>query len=344
MVRGKGTKGRGARGGSTTRSGASRDQDDLLARGAIEKDLPSTKRDKEDEGAGVDGTQAKRKKQDEKDDEDWGLEGKSFWKGTVPQSVDTNCYVMNQIPPQLKQNLWSGAYCDLTLFLPKLNEALSGEMWTMQEEGFNKKIVRQKITSIMEWVKCFHKYMQAMAIMHCQDLTNMISYASIIIRAAETNQGLSWLFYDEQFRLKMATNPDMEWGKIDNHLWTYCITNFAVNKHETESAPAPSKVATTPKPQPQNTYQRGRGGHFRPYNRGRGRGGSYQNNQGHQGYQGNQGYQGQSSENSAQTTPGKSLKACFHYNRGRCERTRCSWPHICSGCGKTHPRSACPDK
>ena len=54
----------------------------------------------------------------------------------------------------------------------------------------------------------------------------MMSYMQTIIRAAETNPGLSWLFYDEQFRLKLVSHPDMEWGTIDNHLWVYCITNF----------------------------------------------------------------------------------------------------------------------
>ena len=100
MARGKGTRGRGARGGSTTRSTrSSQDTEDLLASGVLEKDLASAKRTKEtNEGAGGEGTLAKKRKQDE-EAEDWGLEGKSFWKGTVPQSVDTNCYVLNQLPP-----------------------------------------------------------------------------------------------------------------------------------------------------------------------------------------------------------------------------------------------------
>ena len=83
-----------------------------------------------------------------------------------------------------------------------------------------------------------------------------MSYMQTIIRAAETNPGLSWLFYDEQFRLKLVSHPDMEWGTIDNHLWVYCITNFQENKNETETPVA--KKATTPLVQP--PFQRGRGG------------------------------------------------------------------------------------
>jgi len=231
------------------------------------------------------------------------------------------------IAPQLKKDIWAGKYCDLTLFLPKENELITGETWTVLEGGFNKKIIRQKITSLGEWIKCWSKYMQTMAIQHIQELPAMISYQQIITRASETNQGLSWLFYDEQFRLKLVSNPDMPWGKIDNHLWTYCITNFASNKYETESAPLPKKVAN-PQNQNQTPFHRGRGGHFRPSGRGRGRGG------------GDQGYQAQQ----APFPNRHKFKSCHHYNRGRCDRRACSWPHICSGCGKTHPLSACPEK
>ena len=274
------------------------------------------------------GTGTKRKKQDESDEEDWGLEGKSFWKSRIPQSVDTNSYVVDQLPPQLKKDIWAGKYCDLTHFMPKDNELITGETWSVVEGGFNKKIVRQKITSLGDWIKCFTKYMQAMAIQQIQELPNMLSYLQIITRASETNQGLSWLFYDEQFMLKMVSHPEMEWGKIDNHLWTYCITNFASNKYETESAPLPKKVANPQTPQNPAPFHRGRGGHFRPYGRGRGRGG------------GDQGYQTQQTP-----YPNKArFKSCHHYNRGRCERRLCTWPHICSGCGKTHPLSACTEK
>ena len=82
----------------------------------------------------------------------------------------------------------------------------------------------------MQWVKCFLKYISLMMVQRIQETPAMISYMHTIIRAAKTNPGLSWLFYDEQFRLKLVTHPDMEWGKIDNHLWVYCITNFQENK------------------------------------------------------------------------------------------------------------------
>ena len=121
--------------------------------------------------------------------------------------------------------------------------------------------MRPKITTLVQWVKCFTKYMQTMAVQQIQELPAMLSYLQTIVRASETNPGLSWLFYDEQFRLKLVSHPNMEWGKLDNHLWVYCITNHSINKYETETAPIPKKITT---PQVQTPFQRGRGGHFRP--------------------------------------------------------------------------------
>jgi len=99
---------------------------------------------------------------------------------------------------------------------------------------------------------------------------------------------------------------------------------------ESQGRTGPSTSSSPPKkggsqtPQHQAPFHRGRGGHFRPSGRGRGRGG------------GDQGYQTQQTP-----YPNKArFKSCHHYNRGRCERRLCTWPHICSGCGKTHPLSA----
>ena len=338
MARGKGKRGRGGRGASNSRGTRANPEtgDDSGVEGERERELTLGKRSQGAAGAagGAESSTKQRKKQDEQEEEDWGLEGKSFWKSRIPQSVDCNSYVMDQLPPQLKKDIWAGKYCDLTHFMPKTNELITGEMWSVvegPEGGFNKKIVRAKISSLHEWIKCWAKYMQAMAIQHVQELPNMIAYQLIITRASETNMGLSWLFYDEQFRLKMSSHPEMEWGRIDNHLWTYCITNYASNKYETESAPLPKKVANPPTHQ-QAPFQRGRGGHFRPYNsRGRGRGGGDQGSQ--------------RSEVPQQTVPTKnSIKSCHLYNKGRCDRKFCTWPHICSGCGKVHPWAACPNK
>jgi hypothetical protein len=230
IARGKGTRGKG-RGASTSKTssvvgtranpnamaeGEGNERSDMGERERVELTPSSSSggAGTGESGAGKElkheGKKRKRDSKSESDEEDWGFEGKSYWKSKLPQSVETAEYVHLQIPLPFKKGVWEGNYCDLTLFLPKENENVSGEKWTVEEGGFTRKIIRQKIKTIMQWVKCFLKYISLMMVQRIQETPAMISYMHTIIRAAETNPGLSWLFYDEQFRLKLVTHPDME--------------------------------------------------------------------------------------------------------------------------------------
>ena len=62
----------------------------------------------------------------ESNDEDWGFEGKSFWKSKLPQSVETADYIHEQLLLSFKKSIWEGNYYDLMLFLPRENENISG--------------------------------------------------------------------------------------------------------------------------------------------------------------------------------------------------------------------------
>ena len=112
MTRGKGTRGRGGRGASTSKIGTRANpiaMEDLGAHEETEKQLtPSS--GSGGAGAGDHGAVggakhgANRKQKDDSDEEeDWGLEGKSFWKSKIPQSVDTAEYVHEQLPPNSRK-------------------------------------------------------------------------------------------------------------------------------------------------------------------------------------------------------------------------------------------------
>ena len=118
MAGGKGKRGRGGRGASNS-IGTRANPIAMVESGVNEEKEGQLTPGTGDQGAaGGAKHSTKRKKQDKSDEEDWGLEGKSFWKSRIPQSVDTAEYVQEQLPPQFKKDIWSGKYCDLTLFLP----------------------------------------------------------------------------------------------------------------------------------------------------------------------------------------------------------------------------------
>jgi hypothetical protein len=141
MARGKGTRGRGGRGASTSKVGTRANPKAMQDEGEQEETERQQReqltpsygsggaRAGENGAGGGDKHGTKRKHKDESDDEDWGLEGKSFWKSKIPQSVDTAEYIHEQLAPQFKKNIWEYKYCAISLFLPRDKEMRSGESW-----------------------------------------------------------------------------------------------------------------------------------------------------------------------------------------------------------------------
>ena len=90
----------------------------------------------------------RKRKRSESDEEDWGFEGKSYWKSELPQSVETAEYVHLQIPLPFKKGVWEGNYCDLTLFLPKENEKYLGKSGLLKRGGSQEKSSGRKLKQL----------------------------------------------------------------------------------------------------------------------------------------------------------------------------------------------------
>ena len=149
----------------------------------------------------------------------------------------------------------------------------------------------------------------------------MVSYMSTILQAADTcSPGFGWRKYDEQFRLKLASSPNMAWDVIDNHVWLMCIIN---------QQPEITEVKETKVEKPRHPFPNNRGGHSHPRGRGRGRGAVASNFGGHQA-----------------STPfaRELLNTCDYFNRSTCTKRDCRYSHTCSNCGGSHPQFKCNNK
>ena len=117
MTKGKGTRGRGGRGASTSKVGTRANPIAMQDSGEHEETEKQLTPSSGSGGAGagdeggVGGAKhsAKRKQKDDSDEEEvWGLEGKSFWKSKIPQSVDTAEYVHEHLPPPIQERHMGG--------------------------------------------------------------------------------------------------------------------------------------------------------------------------------------------------------------------------------------------
>jgi hypothetical protein len=150
----------------------------------------------------------------------------------------------------------------------------------------------------------------------------MISYMSTILQAADTcSPGFGWRKYDEQFRLKLASSPNMAWDVIDNHLWLMCIIN---------QQPEITEVKETKVEKPRRPFPNSRGGYSRPRGRVRGSDAMASNFGGHQ----------------APSTPfaREIPNTCDYFNRSGCTKRDFRHSHTCSNCGGSHPQFKCNKK
>lgn len=76
-----------------------------------------------------------------------------------------------------------------------------------------------KIDTIDKWTDAFLVFMSIYVQAHPSSATSLIKYMSIVRLGAARTKSLGFKSYDEQFRVKKAKNPSLDWGTVDNELW-----------------------------------------------------------------------------------------------------------------------------
>jgi hypothetical protein len=71
----------------------------------------------------------------------------------------------------------------------------------------------KQITTIERWTDAFILFIAIYSAAHPEKYLQILKYMHDVRLGAEKSQG--WLNYYEQFRLRMVTNPYMDWDKVD---------------------------------------------------------------------------------------------------------------------------------
>jgi hypothetical protein len=102
------------------------------------------------------------------------------------------------VPPKLAQWIWRGEFVDMLELSPELlGQAEDGGNQT--GEGESKKRKRKRVTSILQWVECFHTYIGVVAQLQPARVMDLLAYASLIVQAARRFKGEGWMQYDKNF-------------------------------------------------------------------------------------------------------------------------------------------------
>ncbi|XP_056014183.1 uncharacterized protein LOC130052644 [Ostrea edulis] len=151
----------------------------------------------------------------------------------LPCQITSTCDdIGSHVPLKLKQKIWEGGFIDLSVLLKSATELEQFESHgDLQLVNGKLCVVKRQLNSffsIEKWTSAFMIYM-SIVLQHSQTAQEMLKYMRYIRLAANRSQ--NWQKYDDQFRLRKASNPAMSWGKIHSEFWLMHINNQSNFSH-----------------------------------------------------------------------------------------------------------------
>jgi hypothetical protein len=133
-----------------------------------------------------------------------------------------------------------GQYIDLALLLQNSNlikasnqqkiSIVQGQLVIQQKQ-------QPKITNIELWTDAFLMFPSIYCLAHAQKMHGLLKYMNTVRLGAKCcgTNNFGWKQYDEQFRLKMAENLNVNWADVDVELWLIYINPHNVNERFTSN-------------------------------------------------------------------------------------------------------------
>lgn len=218
------------------------------------------------------------------------------------------------IPYTLVQRIQSGQFVDMRDLLADnvhlLNQLTSLHGATALPLATINRTRLREIPSLASWLYCFNAYV---AVRTQDPLTRqMLAYSRLIIREALRHGGVGWLEYDRVFRRQLSINPTLPWKTLEPGLQAATILSQRTSSGMMcnlcrESDHTTHQCALAPLQQ-QLTVQSQTSPPPRPWRR-----------------------------------PETLLRICVAWNKGQCNRARCSYRHVCATCQRSHKARDCPD-
>ena len=134
--------------------------------------------------------------------------------------LSTNFALGHNVSEKLREKIVKGFYVDMASLLANSNTQEEGEkIMTVNSKGeLVSKVKNTKtISNIKMWTDAFLIYMSIYTSVHKDKFQSRLKYAHDVRLGAERSG--NWKSYDEQFRLKLVSNPAKSWGDIDTELW-----------------------------------------------------------------------------------------------------------------------------
>lgn len=154
--------------------------------------------------------------------------------GEDPVAIPTiNISLGSHVSPAIKSKICLGHYIDLgSLLEVDPNQDLDIQAKSLGLSSSGQLVVSpirkpKRIYTIAKWTDAFLIFMTIYIDNHPGKTKELIKYLHDIRLGAERHSA-GWLQYDQQFRLRIASNPSMSWGQIDYELWLIYMNPQAI--------------------------------------------------------------------------------------------------------------------
>ena len=221
------------------------------------------------------------------------------------------------VPSRLVKRIMSKEYIDMTEMLP--------ETWRLEMSAASgccphaKRPRRGMITDILVWADCYASMAAILSSAYPEKAPHLLAHFRTVVRAARNFEGVAWATYDAVCRRQAANRGSLDWGAIDNTLYSeaftgrarvvprcsYCLDDTHAS-HECSFAPVPAsasrmgcnlRLEESCKP-PHSACPRA-------------------------------------------PRPAATQDICRLFNANMCRFQRCKYAHICSRCRLPHPAADC---
>ena len=133
---------------------------------------------------------------------------------SVHGTLGVNNYFSN------REKIINGQYLDLgCLLVTQMRDHNDRAINLVNGELCARERSSPKIATIEQWTDAFILFMNIYVGAHPNKIHQLLKYLHSIRLGASRFSGQGWILYDEQFRLKKASNPASSWGEMDTELW-----------------------------------------------------------------------------------------------------------------------------
>lgn len=218
------------------------------------------------------------------------------------------------IPHSLVQRIQSGQFVDMRDLLADnvhlLNQLSSLHGATALPLATINRTRLREIPSLTSWLYCFNAYV---AVRTPDPLTRqMLAYSRLIIRESLRHGGAGWLEYDRVFRRQLSIDPTLRWNTLEPGLQAATILGQRTSAGILcslcrESDHSTSQCALAPLQQQLINHPQ-----VPPAPR-------------------------------SWRRPETLQRICVSWNKGQCNRPRCSYRHVCATCQRNHKARDCAE-